>query len=515
MKHIYANIFFCLIIYTTAFTGCAQEPEPDPLEIPKLPEEIKITTNGPLTETAWVSFACHVYTGPDIGDEVMDGSDSIVINSDTTTLRGSFWGGSNGKTYPSYYLENNPNYVMPTPPRIYVFISNTEYIEIIQGSHGGRDPDETSYGVIMWVRTSIENEWGGHDRVDVYFRGTEYQPDNGGGNDVDPPVGEQWLVSSLAGTSTAGYVDGTGTAARFSAPQGIAVDSNGNIYVADTGNNRIRKITAEGVVTSLAGTSTAGYADGTGTAARFSAPQGIAIDSSGNIYVADTGNNRIRKVTPAGVVTSLAGTSTAGYADGTGTAARFSAPQGIAVDSSGNIYVADTGNNRIRKVTPTGVVTTLAGTSTAGYANGTGTAARFNLPQGIAVDNNGNIYVADTGNNRIRKITPAGVVTSLAGTLAAGYANGTGTTARFSAPQGIAVDSNGNVYVADTGNNRIRKITAGGVVSSLAGTSTAGYIDGTGTAARFSAPQGIAINADGISYVTDSDNNRIRKIIKN
>ncbi|GHU57701.1 hypothetical protein FACS189444_0220 [Spirochaetia bacterium] len=323
------------------------------------------------------------------------------------------------------------------------------------------------------------------------------------------------MVSSLAGTNTAGYAEGTGTAARFSAPVGIAVDNSGNIYVADTENNRIRKITPAGVVTSLAGTTTAGYGDGTGTAARFSAPQGIAVDNSGNIYVADTGNNRIRKITPAGVVTSLAGTTTAGYGDGTGTAARFSAPLGITVDNSGNIYVADTGNNRIRKITPAGVVTSLAGTTTAGYGDGTGTAARFSAPKGITVDNSGNIYVADTGNNRIRKITPAGVVTSLAGTTTTGYGDGTGTAARFSAPHGIAVDNSGTIYVADTGNNRIRKITPAGVVTSLAGTTTAGYGDGSGMAARFSAPHGIAAVNSGNIYVADTGNNRIRKIVQN
>ena len=395
MKLKYAKALCWLIIICIAvFSGCEPGPHSDPLEMPNPPSSGSGNNNGPLTETAWAAFACHIYTGPSAGDVEMDSSNIIKINDGTTTLQGSFWGGDEG-TYPSQYLKSSPNYVMPTAPRIYVFVSDTEYIEIIQGGHA-------SYGVIMWVRTFIVNDSLGEDRADVYFRTTDYQPGNGGV--VEPPVGERWTVSSLAGTATAGYGDGTGTAARFSAPKGIAVDSEGNIYVADTDNNRIRKITSSGVVTTLAGTATAGYGDGTGTAAFFSAPHGIAADSSGNMYVTEAGNNRIRKITSSGVVTTLAGTSVAGYADGTGTAARFSAPKGIAVDSEGNIYVADTGNNRIRKITPSGVVSTFAGTATAGYGDGTGTAARFSAPHGIAADSEGNMYVADTGNNRIRKI---------------------------------------------------------------------------------------------------------------
>ena len=203
---------------------------------------------------------------------------------------------------------------------------------------------------------------------------------------------------------------------------GLAVNNTGNIYVADTGNDTIRMVTPAGVVTTLAGTAgTAGSADGTGTAASFNAPRGLAVNSTGNIYVADTGNDTIRMVTPAGVVTTLAGTAgTAGSADGTGTAATFNGPQGLAVDpTSGNIYVADRGNDTIRMVTPAGVVTTLAGTAgTAGSANGTGTAATFNGPQGLAVNSTGNVYVADTGNDTIRQLSPLTVSaqTGLTGT---------------------------------------------------------------------------------------------------
>ena len=274
---------------------------------------------------------------------------------------------------------------------------------------------------------------------------------DGGGDGGGPGP---FMVTTLAGSSS-GYMDGTGTAAKFNQPTGVAVDSSGNVYVADSNNHRIRKIDPAGVVTTLAGSSS-GDADGTGTAARFNLPNSVAVDSSGNVYVADFNNNRIRKIDSAGVVTTLAG-STSGYMDGTGTAAKFSGPSGVAVDSSGNVYVADYNNHRIRKIDPTGVVTTFAGSSS-GYMDGTGTAAQFNNPRGVAVDSSGNLYVADYNNNRIRKIDPAGVVTTFAGS-SSGYMDGALAAAKFDRPNGVAVDSSGHVYVADTLNHRIRKIS--------------------------------------------------------
>ena len=314
------------------------------------------------------------------------------------------------------------------------------------------------------------------------------------------------LVSTIAG-STAGFVDETGILAKFNTPYSLVVDNSGTIYVTDYGNSKIRKINTNGVVTTFAG-STSGYADGTGTAAKFSGFREITMDASGTIYVADTNNNRIRKITSAAVVTTIAG-STSGLTDGTGIAAQFSFPYGVSTDASGNIYVADSGNQRIRKITTTGVVTTLAGT-TRTVVDTSVENAQYNSPYGIAHDALGNVYIADSFNHRIRKITPTGFVTTLAGSTA-GFADGTGANAQFNAPYGITVDALGNVFVADRNNNKIRKISPTGVVTTIAG-STRGFADGAGTVAQFSSPSDLAIVADGTIYVADSNNHSIRKI---
>lgn len=314
------------------------------------------------------------------------------------------------------------------------------------------------------------------------------------------------VVTTLAG-STQGSANGVATTAQFNLPSGLAVDAVGNVYVADRSNHRIRKITPAGAVSTFAG-STEGSADGVGGAAQFNQPVDVAVDAAGNVYVADSMNRRIRKITPAGVVTTLAG-STQGFADGVGAAAQFASPAGVAVDAAGNVYVADAGNHRIRKITPVAVVSTLAG-STQGFADGVGAAARFNDPHGVAVDTAGNVFVADLSNHRIRRVTPAGAVSTVAGSTA-GFVDGAGATARFNNPIDLAVDAAGNVYVADFSNFRLRKVTPGGLVSTPAGSSS-GFSDGVGIAAQFSALRGIAVDAAGTVYVGDGSNHRVRVV---
>ena len=321
-------------------------------------------------------------------------------------------------------------------------------------------------------------------------------------------------VTTLAGTAGAkGSTDGTGTAARFNTPRGVGVAADGTVYGADTFNHTIRKITSAGVVTTLAGTATVpGLVNGQGTAARFYYPIGVAVGVDGAVYVADYTNAAIRKISTGGVVSTLAGTGFAGSVNATGTTASFDCPAGVAVGANGTVYVADSKNHKIRKITSAGVVTTLAGSGVAGRADGTGVAATFNTPEGVAVGADGTVYVADSLNHAIRKITAAGVVTTLAGTGSLGSANATGTAASFSNPTGIAVAADGTVYVADLGNMRIRKITAAGVVTTLAGSGQYGSADGPGAVARFAFPYGVAVGVDGSVYVADNNSQAIRKI---
>jgi serine/threonine-protein kinase len=318
----------------------------------------------------------------------------------------------------------------------------------------------------------------------------------------------EYLVSTFAGTGAAGATDGVGTASSFNAPSGMAFDHGGSLFVADANNNRLRKVTNGGVVTTFAG-SAQGSADGNGPAASFNAPQGVAADAAGAIYVADYGNNRIRRVSSDGTVSTVAG-SARGFSDGTGAAAKFSGPGALAMTPGGHLLVGDFLNVRIRDVsTPDGAVTTLAGAGTTGAADGNGPTATFNGPTGIAVDAAGNAYVADRFNHCIRKVTPQGLVTTFAGSTTAGPSDGTGASASFDQPSGLAVNGGGDLYVADTNNSAIRKITTQGVVSTIAGGIT-GYRDGTGRLAQFASPFGIAVDPAGNLFVTES--NRIRKI---
>lgn len=319
-------------------------------------------------------------------------------------------------------------------------------------------------------------------------------------------------VSTVAGSGVEGFKDGVVEEAEFDKPTGLAIDEAGNIYVADRMNHAIRKIDVQGVVTTLAGNGFYGYQDGTGDQAQFRYPRHLVLKAGGDLFVSDYGNDRIRRVSTAGSVSTFAGSGVRGDKDGTGTAAEFDYPFGVAADASGNLYVGDRRNQLIRKISPQAEVTTLAGSGNIGYADGPGAGALFYFPRGLAVDEEGSVYVADASNHRIRKISPAGEVSTLAGNSSAGSANGQGTAAQFYYPSDVALDSGGNLFVADYNNHQIQMISPSGKVSTLAGTGVEGYADGEGSQAQFDYPIGLDIDQEGNVFVADAGNHRIRKI---
>lgn len=427
----------------------------------------------------------------------------------------------------------------PVPP-VMTSTSSTMFIVGVPGTFtftatGTPAPSFTATGLPSWLTldsttgvlsgTAPEGTAGGQFTFTVKAQ-NDRQPDASQSFTVQvqaaPGVEEPLTVSTLAGTAgSAGAVDASGADARFKDLTGLAVDADGNAYVADSGNHTIRKVTVDGAVTTLAGTAgTAGSADGTGAAARFDAPSGVAVDSAGTLYVADTLNHVIRKVTADGVVTTFAGhAGAAGFADGSATAARFYAPQGVALDPAGKkLYVADTNNDTIRVITlASGKVTTLAGAAgEVGSADGFGSAAHFNAPSGIAVDADGQLYVADTENGTIRSVSTDGEVVTLAGRPgSSGAADGVGSAASFGHPSALAVDGRRNIYILDTDNHTVRKlVSASGVVSTIAGhAGTSGSADGEGADARFNAPAGIAAGPDDSLYIADTNNQTLRLAI--
>lgn len=324
-------------------------------------------------------------------------------------------------------------------------------------------------------------------------------------------------VNTLAGSTSSGSSNGTSAEASFTNPFGVTTDNNGTLYIADAGNNEIRKLTiATGEVTTVAGSTQSGYADGNDTSAMFNYPTGVACDGQGNLFVVDCYNNCIRKIVLAtGVVSTLAGSGADGSNDGVSTAASFYHPCGIVADGQGNLYIAGGLNSAIRKIDiATGAVTTIAGSSSTGSSNGKGSAASFNYPAGITADGQGNLYVIDEGNNEVRKIVIAsGMVTTVAGCTAWGSANGASNVAKFDAPYGITADGNGNLFITDADNNEIRKmVIATGMVSTYAGSRNQGALNGTGTQVSFNNPRGITSDGNGNLYIADYGNNEIRTI---
>jgi sugar lactone lactonase YvrE len=320
---------------------------------------------------------------------------------------------------------------------------------------------------------------------------------------------KEWTVSTIAGEGTAGFGDGPLSSAEFNHPFAVAVAPDGAIYVTDIANHRIRKITGVEVIT-FAGTGDRGIINADRRSAQFISPYNIALDANGNLYTSDAEDARIRKISSGGTVSTYAGTDRLGFKDGKVDTAQFDFDGGMVTDVQGNMYVADQWNNRIRKVSVTGDVTTIAGSDAYGFKNGNGTDAQFRSPGAIALDRQGNLYVTDISNYRIRKITPDGQVSTFAGSGEKGFADGDTTNGQFYDLYNMVIDSQGNLYVGDS--HRIRKISPQGIISTMAGDITPGYIDGTVASAKFNYPRGLAIDAHDNIYIADTYNNRIRKI---
>ena len=331
------------------------------------------------------------------------------------------------------------------------------------------------------------------------------------------------IITTVAGNTTMGYSGdgGVATAAKLSYTAKIAVDGSGNLYIADETNAVIRKVNASGIITTVAGNNTAGYSgDGfAATAAKLSSSlQDVAVDGSGNLYIADAGNNRIRKVTAAGIITTVAGNGLSGFS-GDGAAAisaQLATPYGVKVDGSGNLYIADAGNNRVRKVSASGIITTVAGSAVSGFSGdgGAATAATLDGPVGLAIDGAGNLYIADNNNHSIRKVSVSGIITTLVGNGTSGYSGdgGNATAAQLKNPIGVVVDASGNLFIGDQGNNRVRKVTAG-VITTFAGNGVSGYSGdgGAATLAQLNQPGGVAVGS-GSLYIADHGNHIVRKV---
>ena len=326
-------------------------------------------------------------------------------------------------------------------------------------------------------------------------------------------------VAGNGGVSSSG--DGfPASSAQLNTPLGVAVDAAGNLYIADSLNNAIRKVSASGVMSTFAGNSVPGSSGdgGAPTAAQLNGPRGVAVDAAGNVYVADTLNHKVR-IIAGGVINTFAGSGTAGFSgDGAAAAsAALNAPFGVAVDGAGNVYIAEFGNNRVRKVDSKGIITTVAGTGVSAYGGDGGPAlsAQLNGPQGVAVDSAGNLYIADTENNRVRRVTAGGAISTIAGNGLAGFAadGGLAANTQMGNPTGVAVDTFGNLYIAD-GNARVRKVFTTGIIGTIAGTGVRGYSGdgGAGTQARLNAPSGVAVSAAGNVYVADTLNNAVRML---
>lgn len=334
------------------------------------------------------------------------------------------------------------------------------------------------------------------------------------------------IINTIAGNTVAGYSGdgGFATSAKLNSPHGIAVDKLGNIYISDYYNHVVRKVNALGIISTFAGNTVAGYSGdgGNATSAKLNYPTDIAIDKFGNVYIADKNNSVIRKINTSGIISTFAGNNLVGYSgDGGGaSSAKLYYPSGVAVDTLGNIYIADNYNHTIRKVNTSGIISTIAGNTVAGYSGdgGFASSAQLNYPWGVAVDAIGNVYIADKSNNVIRKINTSGIISTIAGNTVAGYSGdgGNATSAKLNVPYFIAIDAAGNIYITDAFNMVIRKINTLGIISTFAGNTVAGYMGdgGNATSANLDHPHGIAMDTTGNVFIADSFNNVIRKVNK-
>ena len=329
-------------------------------------------------------------------------------------------------------------------------------------------------------------------------------------------------VSTLASAGSYGFaLDGVpATSTQLSIPKGVAVDGSGNVYIADNMSFRVLKVDTSGTIRAFAGTGTQGFAGdgGSATSSLLNYPTGVAVDGSGNVYIADRAF--IRKVDSSGIITTFAGGGSGLGDGGSATSAMLYGPRGVAVDGSGNVYIADLGNSRVRKVDSSGTITTFAG-STWGFGGdgSSATSAMLRSPDAVAVDGSGNVYIADTGNHRIRKVDASGFISTFAGsgtTTVGGFSGdgGAATSARLDSPDAVAVDGSGNVYIADYGNHRVRKVDSSGTISTIAGTGTRGFggDGGTATSAQLNYPEGVAVDGSGNVYIADTGNNRVRRV---
>jgi len=449
-----------------------------------------------------------------------------VANGAITTVAGTGTRGSSGDNglATSAQLNNPYGVAVDSAGNLYIADSSNNRIRKVSGGMIATIAGNGTPGFSGDNGPAISAQLNYPQGIAVDSAGNLYIADPGNPYSTDPSnkssrirTVANGVIATVAGNGTSGFSGDNGPAisAQLNYPQGVAVDSAGNLYIADTSNNRIRKV-ANRVIATVAGNGALGFSgdNGPATSAQLANPWGVAVDFAATLYIADNGNNRVRKVSN-GVIATVAGNGARGFSgdNGPATSAQLNNPAGLALDTLGNLYIADYGNNRIRKVSG-GTITTVAGGGASLGDNGPATSAQLNLPYGVAVDSAGNLYIADWGNNRVRKVS-GGVITTVAGNGTRGFSgdNGPAINAQLANPEGIAVDSAGNLYIADFGNSSIRKVS-NGVIATVAGTGTPGFNGDNGPAigAQLYLPYGVAVDSVGNLYIGDSGNNRVRQV---